>query len=142
MHMKMLVKMMAPGAIFLTALVADALAQSIVSGRERFNLCIGCHEIGPGAKNKVGPVLNGLAGRRAGIVEGYTYSEAMRSSGITWDEETFVDYIMHPQHRIPGVKMTFAGTKNKEAAEDLWAYTRTFAADGSQLAVINPTASK
>ena len=85
---------------------------------------------GEGAKNKVGPVLNGLNGRKSGTVEGYSYSEANKNSGITWDEATFKDYIKDPKAKIPGTKMVFAGIKNEKESSDLWAFLAQYDKDG------------
>ena len=107
-----------------------ALAQDVAAGKTSFNKCLPCHSIGEGAKNKVGPVLNGLNGRKSGTVEGYSYSEANRNSGITWDEATFKDYIKDPRAKIPGTKMVFAGIKNEKEANDLWAFLAQYDKDG------------
>ena len=63
-----------------------AQAQDAANGEKVFAQCRACHQIGPTAKNAVGPILNGLIGRKAGTVEGYNYSPANKNSGITWDE--------------------------------------------------------
>jgi cytochrome c len=107
-----------------------APAQDVVAGKTSFNKCLPCHSVGEGAKNKVGPVLNGLNGRKSGTVEGYSYSEANKNSGITWDEATFKDYIKDPKAKIPGTKMVFAGIKNEQEAGDLWAFLAQYDKDG------------
>ena len=89
-----------------------------------------CHSIGEGAKNKVGPVLNGLNGRKSGTVEGDSYSDANKNSGITWNEAQFKDYIKDPKAKIPGTKMVFAGIKNEKEASDLWAFLAQYDKDG------------
>jgi cytochrome c len=109
---------------------AAALAQDVAAGKTSFNKCLPCHSVGEGAKNKVGPVLNGLNGRKSGTVEGYSYSEANKNSGITWDEATFKDYIKDPKAKIPGTKMVFAGIKNEQEARDLWAFLAQYDKDG------------
>ena len=88
------------------------------------------HAICEDAKNKVGPVLNGLDGRKSGTIEGYTYSEANKNSGITWSDEAFKEYIKDPRAKIPGTKMVFAGIKNEKEIGDLWAYLKQFGPDG------------
>jgi cytochrome c len=70
-----------------------ALAQDVAAGKTPFNKCMACHAVGEGAKNKVGPELNGLDGRLSGTAEGYSYSDANKNSGITWNEAQFKDYI-------------------------------------------------
>ncbi len=102
------------------------------AGAKVFNKCRACHQVGPNAKNGVGPELNGLAGRKTGAVEGYTYSEANKNSGLTWDEATFLEYITAPQKKIPGTKMTFPGLPNEADRLNVWAYLSQFKADGSK----------
>ena len=109
---------------------STAPAQDLAAGKTSFNKCLACHAVGEGAKNKVGPVLNGLNGRKSGTVEGYSYSEANKNSGITWDEATFKDYIKDPKAKIPGTKMVFAGIKNEQETSDLWAFLAQYDKDG------------
>jgi cytochrome c len=120
--------------VILTSLAAasGALAQDAAAGKTSFNKCLACHAIGEGAKNKVGPVLNGLDGRHSGSAEGYNYSDANKNSGITWGKEVFLEYIKDPKAKIPGTKMVFAGIKNEKEANDLWAYVSSFDKDGKQ----------
>jgi cytochrome c len=116
----------------LVALCGSAVAQDIAAGETSFKKCLPCHAIGEGAKNKVGPELNGLDGRHSGSVEGYNYTDANKKSGITWDEATFKEYIQNPRGKIPGTKMTFAGIKNEKEIANLWAYLKQFGADGKK----------
>ena len=102
------------------------------AGKKVFLKCAACHKVGPDAKNAVGPVLNGLAGRKTGAVEGYAYSDANKNSGLTWDEATFKDYIAAPQKKIPGTKMTFPGLPEEADRDNIWAYLSQFKADGSK----------
>ena len=113
-----------------TATAPAAMAQDVAAGKSSFNKCLACHAIGEGAKNKVGPVLNGLDGRHSGSVEGYSYSDANKNSGITWGKDVFLEYIKEPKAKIPGTKMVFAGIKNEKEANDLWAYVSSFDKDG------------
>jgi cytochrome c len=117
-------------AIAVSLAASSALAQDVDAGKSSFNKCLACHAVGEGAKNKVGPVLNGLDGRHSGSVEGYAYSEANKNSGITWSKETFLEYIKDPKGKIPGTKMVFAGIKNEKEANDLWAYLSQDDKDG------------
>jgi cytochrome c len=110
--------------------VSGALAQDVTAGKSSFNKCMACHAIGEGAKNKVGPELNGLDGRKSGTTAGYSYSEANKNSGITWGKDVFLEYIKEPKAKIPGTKMVFAGIKNEKEAGDLWAYVSSFDKDG------------
>ena len=120
------------------AIVAAALsglaahAQDLAAGENSFKKCLACHAVGEGAKNKVGPLLNGLEARKSGTIEGYSYSEANKNSGITWSKETFLDYIKDPRAKIPGTKMIFPGIKNETEATNLWAYLASFDASGKK----------
>jgi cytochrome c len=113
-----------------SAAATAALAQDAAAGKTSFNKCLACHAIGEGAKNKVGPELNGLDGRKAGTAEAYSYSDANKNSGITWNEAQFKEYIKDPKAKVPGTKMAFAGIKNDKEINDLWAYVSQFDKDG------------
>jgi cytochrome c len=112
------------------ATATGALAQDAAAGKTSFNKCLACHAVGENAKNKVGPALNGLEGRKSGTVEGYSYSEANKNSGITWNKEVFLEYIRDPKAKIPGTKMIFAGIKNETEAGNLWAFLAQYDKDG------------
>ena len=99
-------------------------------GQVSFNKCLACHAIGEGAKNKVGPELNGLDGRKSGTAPDYSYSDANKNSGITWNEAEFKDYIKDPKAKVPGTKMTFAGIKSETEINDLWAFVSQYDKDG------------
>ncbi len=115
----------------LIASMATGLADDVEKGEKSFKKCLICHAIGPGAQNKVGPVLNGLDGRRAGTVPNYSYSDANKNSGITWNEASFKEYIKDPKAKVPGTKMIFAGITNEQEINDLWAYISRFDAQGN-----------
>ena len=115
-----------------TATASNAMAQDVAAGKSSFNKCLACHAIGEGAKNKVGPELNGLDGRKSGTAPDYNYSDANKNSGITWDEATFKEYIADPRAKIKGTKMVFAGIKNENEAASLWAYLKQFDAAGKK----------
>jgi cytochrome c len=114
----------------IAASAGAAFAQDLSAGETSFRKCAPCHSVGEDAGNKVGPLLNGLDGRMAGAIEGYNYSDANKNSGITWNEETFEEYIKDPRAKVPGTKMVFAGIKNDKELKDLWGYLKQFAADG------------
>lgn len=120
------------GFSMLAAATVGASAQDLAAGATSYKKCITCHDIGPTAKNKVGPVLNGLEGRKSGTIAGYNYSSANKDSGIVWSEETFLEYIRDPKAKIPNTKMVFAGIKNETEARNLWAYIRQFGPDGQK----------
>ena len=119
-------------AASLVAMTAGVNAQDVAAGEKSFNKCRACHQVGETAKNVVGPVLNGLFGRKSGTVAGYNYSDANKNSGITWDEAVFADYIRDPKAKIPGTKMTFAGIKNEQEIKDLTAFLKQFGTDGKK----------
>ncbi|MGL4445036.1 MAG: c-type cytochrome [Alsobacter sp.] len=110
-----------------------AQAQDAAAGEKVFLKCRACHQTGETAKNAVGPVLNGLIGRKSGTVEGYNYSDANKNSGLTWDEVTFKEYIKNPKAKIPGTKMIFVGLPNDKEIEDVLAYLKQFGPDGKKL---------
>lgn len=107
-----------------------AAAQDLAAGATSYKKCAACHDVGPTAKNKVGPVLNGLDGRKSGTIAGYSYSEANKASGITWNEQSFLEYIKDLKAKIPNTKMAFAGIKNETEAKALWAYLKQYDAEG------------
>ncbi|SCZ04339.1 c-type cytochrome [Microvirga guangxiensis] len=120
-------------AAVLLAGLAHAQAQDAAAGEKVFAQCRACHQVGPNAKNAVGPELNGLIGRHSGSVEGYNYSPANKNSGITWDEATFKEYIQNPKAKIPGTKMIYAGLKDEQRINDLIAYLKQFDAQGQKV---------
>ena len=95
-------------AILAAALLAAAIqpgrAQDAAAGEKAYAQCRSCHQVGENAKNTVGPILNGFIGQKAGTREGYSYSSAMKDSGLTWDEATFSSYIQNPRAKVPGTK--------------------------------------
>jgi cytochrome c len=117
-------------AMLAPALVGSAVAQDVEAGERSFRKCTPCHSVGTDAQNKLGPVLNGLDGRKSGSIEGYSYTEANKNSGITWSDATFSEYIIDPRAKIPGTKMIFPGIKNEKERADLWAYLKQFDKDG------------
>lgn len=102
-----------------------------VAGKAVFNQCKACHQAGPEAKNSVGPVLNGIVGRKAGEYPGYNYSDANKNSGLTWDEATLKEYLTDPKAKVPGTKMIYPGIKRENQLENLLAYLKGINADGS-----------
>ena len=118
-------------AIAVVLMTPSAEAQDATAGAAVYKkLCVTCHDVGPTAKNKVGPILNGLDGRKSGTVAGYNYSEANKNSGITWDEKVFLDYIKDPKAKIPSTKMVFVGIKAENDAKNLWAFIKQYDGEG------------
>ena len=118
-------------AVLSIAAAGHGWAQDVEKGQSSFKKCLACHRIGPDAKNLVGPELNGLDGRKSGSVEGFNYSDANKNSGVVWNEATFKQYIKSPSAMIPGTKMPFAGIKDEQRVNDLWAYISQFDATGN-----------
>ena len=104
--------------------VGAALAQGDPEeGAKVYNKCKACHVVDE-AKNRVGPHLVGIIGRPAGSVEGYSYSAAMKESGIVWDEASLDAYLASPREVVPGTKMAFAGLRQEEERADVIAYLK------------------
>jgi len=121
------------GAAALLGMSGAALAQDAAAGEIVFKKCHVCHNIGEGAHNSVGPVLNGVVGRPAGTYPGYNYSTANKTSGITWDVATLQVYLKNPQAKVPGTKMSFPGLAKQEDIDNVIAYLKTFDKDGKKL---------
>jgi len=96
-------------------------AADIAAGQALFNRCKICHSLEAG-KNMVGPSLHGLFSRKAGTSDGFTFSEAMKESGILWDDDTLTKYLHDPKQVVPGGKMAFPGIKDDQQIADLLAY--------------------
>jgi cytochrome c len=120
------------GPVLLT-LANPAGAEDVAAGEHVFLKCKACHQIGEGAKNSVGPVLNGVVGRKAGTYPGYNYSEANKNSGLTWDEATLREYLKNPRAKVPDTKMTFPGLTSEKELDDVIAYLKTVGPDGKKL---------
>jgi cytochrome c len=116
----------------LAATAGAASAEDAAAGEKVFTKCRACHQIGETAKNAVGPILNGLPGRKTGSIEGYSYSEANKNSGFTWDEATFKEYIRNPKAKIPGTKMIFPGLTKDEDVDNVWAFLKQYDKDGKK----------
>ena len=127
---------MKPTVFAALALISYSLpshAQDAAAGEKVFVQCRACHQVGEDAKNLVGPKLNGLFGRTAGSIEGYSYSDANKNSGIVWDEKTFAEYIKDPRAKVPGTKMVFAGIKSDKEIADLTTFLKQYDKDGKKI---------
>jgi cytochrome c len=129
-------RLIALTAFAFVAATSAAPAQDAAAGKKVFARCGACHAVGAGAKNKVGPELNGVVGRVPGSVEGFKYSPAMVEYGKAhvWDAATLDAYLENPKGAVPGNKMAFAGLKKPEERANVLAYLATFNADGSAAA--------
>ncbi|MEP0520970.1 MAG: cytochrome c family protein [Hyphomicrobiales bacterium] len=103
----------------------------VAAGEKVFKKCKACHMVGDGAKNRVGPILNGIVGSQSAMIEGYKYSKAMKAAELTWDEETLKLYLANPRKTVKGTKMAFAGLKKDADLANIIAYLSQFDADGN-----------
>ncbi len=130
-------------AASLTLGAEGAVAADAAAGEKVFKKCAACHAVGEGAKNKVGPHLNDLFGRKAGGLEDYKYSKAMTEKGgegLVWDDASIGEYLKAPKDYIKGTKMAFAGLKKDEEVENILAYLKTFSENAEEEAKAEPAA--
>ena len=100
----------------------------VASGQKVFKKCKACHQVGADAKNKTGPVLNGIVGAKAGAVDGFRYSKAMSAAsedGLVWTEENLVAFLTKPKAFIKKTKMSFAGLKKEDDIQAIIAYLQS-----------------
>ncbi len=102
----------------------SASAADVENGRKLFRQCEACHTVDAGGKNKIGPNLHGVIGRKAGLVDGYSYSKAMAASGIVWDDANLGEYLERPAAFLKGNKMAFAGMRKDTDRADVIAYIK------------------
>ena len=119
-------------AIAFSGSIGAANAQDAALGEKVFLKCKACHQIGEGAKNAVGPVLNGIVGRKAGTYPDYSYSDANKNSGLTWDEATLKEYLKNPRAKVEGTKMIFPGLPKDEDIDNVIAYLKQYGPDGKK----------
>ncbi len=93
------------------------------AGKKVFNKCKACHSVDK-EKNKVGPHLVGIFGRKAAVIESFKYSDALKNSNIIWNEESLKAYIANPKKYVPGTKMSFNGLKKENQILDLLEYLK------------------
>jgi len=119
-------KSLALAALILAAAAGPSLAAGDAdAGKTVFAKCAVCHSVGAGAKNKIGPVLNGVVGRQPGSFADYTYSAAMKDFGTknaAWTPELLAAFLHSPKTEVPGTKMTFAGLPNQTDVDNVIAY--------------------
>jgi len=133
-----LAAMIVAGSAARAELIGDA-----EEGAEQFSECSGCHQVGKGAEDRIGPHLNGIFGRRAAAHEGYRYSVSMQRAGVdglTWTLETLDAYIANPRALVSKTRMSYRGMKDEQARADLMAYLRTFSDNPANIPEAAPTA--
>ncbi|SLN70312.1 c-type cytochrome [Oceanibacterium hippocampi] len=120
-------------SVFVGALAAMVFVASAAhaegdaeKGEKVFKKCKACHTIEEGGKNKVGPNLFNVVGRHAGALEDYKYSDAMKESGLTWDDPTLHTYLEKPKDLVKGTKMSFPGLKKESDRDNVIAYLKSF----------------
>ncbi|AVO38618.1 c-type cytochrome [Pukyongiella litopenaei] len=125
-----MIKHILSSATLVLALAAPAFAEGDAEkGEKVFKKCKACHAVGEDAKNKVGPVLNGIIGANAMHNADFKYSDGMKAKaeeGLVWDEETLGAYLTKPKDVVPGTKMSFAGLRKEQDIADVIAYLKTF----------------
>lgn len=115
------------------------------SGAKIFRKCASCHDIGEGARHRVGPQLNGIFDRRAAVFDDYKYSKGLlreRSDGLVWDLVRLDAYIENPKALVSGTKMAFRGLKKKQDRNDVLAFLRQFSDSPQDIPEAAPTARK
>ena len=112
-------------AVILVAGSASAQSGNEARGERLFNQqCKACHTLDKDGARTVGPNLHGLVGRKAGSTEGFSSSDAMKASGIVWDDKTLVEYLKDPKGRVPGTKMVYIGLKQEAQQADMIAFLK------------------
>lgn len=112
-------------------------------GERIFAQCAMCHEVGQGAKNRIGPQLNGIFGRKAGALDDFSYSRGLQragADGMVWDVRTLDAYLENPRSLVSGTRMSFRGLKEQADRDDVLAYLRNYSANPSNIPEAEPTA--
>lgn len=133
--------------IFTVTLAAGAACAEtlgdVEAGAKVYAKCKNCHEVGQGARDRIGPHLNGVFGREAGAHEGFAYSKSMKRAGVDgliWTVETLDAYIENPRALVSKTRMSFRGIKDLQDRANLMAYLRTFSDNPANIPEAEPTA--
>jgi cytochrome c len=118
-------RMLSPLLLAGLLVAGGAQAQGdLANGKLQFRKCAICHAAEAG-KNKIGPSLFGIVGRKSASEANFSYSDAMKKFDRSWDDATLDSYLVEPRKTVPGTKMIFAGLKDKKDRDDLIAYLGT-----------------
>lgn len=115
-----------------------------VAGEKVYRQCKSCHQLGEGAKHRIGPHLNGIFGRKAASHDEFRYSKALEragSGGLEWHADTLDTFLENPRAMASGTRMSFKGLKNAEDRLNVIAYLRTFSDDPANIPEADPTAT-
>ncbi|WP_147124243.1 c-type cytochrome [Shimia ponticola] len=126
-----------------TSAQAEAVQGDAAAGEKVFAKCSGCHQVGSGAKHRVGPHLNGIFGMAAGSHEEFRYSKAFQrlgSTGLEWHADTLDAFLENPRAMSRGTRMSFPGVKDADDRANLIAYLRTFSDNPADIPEADPTA--
>ena len=137
--------LLALGAALLAG--APALAADAERGASLFEHCVICQSVGPkaGTRKRTGPHLNGIFGRRAGSVQGFKYSKAMRrasADGLIWTTDSLDVFIENPKNLVSRTRMNFRGLAAPADRADLLAYLRRFSDNPRDIPEAEPTAAR
>jgi cytochrome c len=126
------------GSLAETQAIGDADAGATV-----FKKCNVCHEIGPNARNRIGPHLNGIFGRKAAALEDFRYSKSLEragADGLVWTLEKLDAYLENPRILVSGTRMSFRGLRKQNERDDVLAYLRAFSDNPGDIPEAEPTA--
>jgi len=135
--------LMPVGAAVLCLATAAHAQGDVAKGQKLYKACKSCHQVGEGAKNRVGPHLNGIFGRGAASDEDFRYSKSMAragADGLIWTQETLEAFVENPKALVSKTKMSYRGMKDEQDRLDLLAYLRTFSDDPANIPEAEPTA--
>lgn len=112
-------------ALLTTVAAAQAAGDAKAGQKVYLSRCQSCHAVQKNGPNKLGPLLFGVMGRKAGTLPGYTYSRPVKNSNILWTDDKLRAWLRQPNQTMPGTRMAFAGLSNPKQIDDLIAYMHT-----------------
>lgn len=138
-----ILSLLAAVALIGSSVMAEELGDP-VAGEALYGQCKSCHQIGSGAKHRIGPHLNGIFGRAAASHEGFRYSKALSQvgdAGLEWHADTLNGFIENPRAMVNGTRMSFKGVKSAQDRADIIAYLRGFSDNPADIPEADPTVS-